>query len=140
MFKKSSPAPVTDQMESTEELTNQTYFSEEEPLFEEPPALYAPPSAAPLPPKKKIPLFPIVLICLSVVLIVSGLAMMSVKQVLSKKPSTQTEKTPGSTQEEDAVRKRLAETESDLHNADPIKLELPFPPVERNLYLDQPAR
>lgn len=117
--------------------SNQTHFAEEEPLFEES-SLPVDPNAPIVPRKKKSPLALILigagLIVIVILFLIVIMLLMPVQMLPTKaKPSP----TPTVKKDVSALEQRINELDVDLKQADPSKLDLPFPPVNMELELDK---
>jgi len=142
MFRSSTSKADIDSRDTIEELTNQTRFSSEEPLFENPPFITSS-STAPVEPVQKKKFSPLLLlgggvIGLVVILLVAVVVFSPKRQntPVSVEPITQQAVENESTE----LTRRLSEVEADLKAADPVKVDLPFPPVSFSIYLDAPPR
>ncbi len=134
--------PIENTDDTAETLSNQTQFGSEEPLFEHA-SLPTPPSeknAQPAGPKKfwqdKVFLFGVGVVGVSLLLLMM-IGMSSprrVQQLLGQNP------TPSPRPAQSALQQRLNEVKTDLSAADPSQSDLPFPPVDKNIYLDKPAQ
>jgi|GEM_PF-1737337 len=137
------PPAETEQKDEVVALSNQTQFSAEEPLFENPPSFVEEkdPALVAAEQKKnaKTKKFLIAGVIVFVGLIVVSALLMKPQQrrslLTGQAPETQTQ-TQART---DELKKRLDEVNQDFQAADPSKSDLPIPPVEMNIYIDQPA-
>ncbi len=131
-------------MDQPEELTNQTQFGEEEPVFENPTLPEAPvmKSDAVPPTSKKIwqqKSFQLVgggviVFLFLLTTIIASQPRQRIRQILQN--TTQASPLPQAS----AFETRVQKVKADLQNADPTKVDLPFPPIERNIFIDQPAQ
>lgn len=129
--------------DTEEAASNQTRFGEEEPLFERsslPPVpadeMAAAPKHIPLWRQKKVFVVGAIFVVLFMILSLISLSQpqRGIQQIL------QVQTTPSPRPQQTALQTRLTEVKQDLNNADPSKLDLPYPPIDKTIEIDQPAQ
>ncbi len=143
MQTQTKPPEQTEHNDEVVALSNQTQFSAEEPLFEEPPSFVEEkdPALVAAEQKKNARTKKILFIAAAIFigLIVISVFLMKPQQrrrLLTGKTAETSAQTQART---DELKKRLDEVNQDFQAADPSKSDLPIPPVEMNIYIDQPA-
>lgn len=135
-----TPQPTSPESVPLEELTNQTQFASEEPLFQD--------VSSPLEEteeaqahqqqlareRKRLTLIVSGVVAFLVLLIVTAAVLMP-KHMITKKVVV-TSPSPTMTAQESQLQQQLDVVDTNLKNADPSKLDLPFPPVNLSLSLD----
>lgn len=113
--------------------TNQTEFSSVEPLFERPPVDPKTLEVKPAPKSQKVLMAVIGAVIVVFILIIILVIVMSRREMLpdilpepSATPSTQL----------DPLRQQVHDLRAELEAADPTKQDLPFPPVNLDIFLD----
>ncbi len=131
-------------MDQPEELTNQTQFGEEEPFFESPTLPEAPVVKSDVAPPKPKKIWQqksfqligggVIIFLFLLTALVASQPRQRIRQILQN--TTQ----PSPLPQASAFEVRVQKVKADLQNADPTKVDLPFPPIERNIFIDQPAQ
>lgn len=113
--------------------TNQTEFSAVEPLFEKPPIDPKTLEPKPVSKSQKIIFFAIGGVVIFFILITILVVVMSRRQML---PDLLPEPTATPSAQLDPLRQQVNELRAELDAADPTKQELPFPPVNLDIFLE----
>lgn len=121
-------------------LTNQTQFSHDEPLFEEPPVFFDEKVIVTQPKSKKSIVPFLALGVMGVFVLVLGVLILFKSQHMTITQKPIIVQSNANQQQTDALNTHLNEIQSDFQNADPSQPILPFPPVDMNIYLDQPKQ
>lgn len=126
------------QTQDLDVLTNQTTFAEEHPLYEndQPPTEVLP--TAPMSKRKKMIIGGVVGVVLLVIVLAIASALLPKRQVVQTQP-TGLQYTPPPVVDS-ALRHRVRELGINLNDADPVKVDLPFPPVGMEITLDPVRR
>jgi hypothetical protein len=114
--------------------TNQTEFSSVEPLFEKPPVDPATLVPKPAPKSHRVLMFVIGGVVVVVLLIIVLVVLLSRRQML---PTLLPQPTPTPSTQLDPLRQEVVNLRTELEAADPTKQELPFPPVDLDIFLEQ---
>ena len=136
-------APFTDDQmgDPGDVLSNQTQFGEEEPLLEKtsiPVERRRDEVAAPTKKfwqQKKF----LIVAGLGVFVVLSALLMFAKPPQQARQLVTDTVEASPRPERSD-LQQRIDEVQKDLENADPIKVDLPYPPIETVIYIDKPQR
>lgn len=127
-----------------EDFSNQTQFGEEEPLFENASLPTAPATLSEeVPPKKPQKIWQNKFflggaVCLALVLVFLTLMFAQPRRRIQQILQNGTKPSPRPTQT--VLQQRVDEVKQDLQNADPTQTDLPFPPINKSIFIDQPAQ